>query len=287
MSKKIIFSIFLVIVGVIIGMLVIFSYAMSGGNTGIAMAFLAVAVTCITIGSILAFSRLLDRMVTPLVEELHKDIEDDLQDLKQRRFTSTHWMIVILGLALITFSFFVFRFHKVEAAWGGVPVLIPTFFALLALAFFIPRLRWFREYRERTPMWIFLVPTIGLVISMWLGLAKTEDPNVLRPAPAAEVSYNTYQPAGIFFQTAGNVADYGIPLSLPDCDSDACGYIFLVIGLIVLVFVLVVGSAMIPHFWILSCSILLGIMVLIAIHDLRLRPVPKLDSGRWSSSPNP
>jgi hypothetical protein len=28
---------------------------------------------------------------------------------------------------------------------------------------------------------------------------------------------------------------------------------------------------MIPHFWLLSGSILLGIMVLIAIHDLRIR----------------
>ena len=43
--------------------------------------------------------------------------------------------------------------------------------------------------------------------------------------------------------------------------------------LIILTFVLVIGSAMIPHFWLLSGSILLGIMVLIAIHDLRIRRV--------------
>jgi hypothetical protein len=38
---------------------------------------------------------------------------------------------------------------------------------------------------------------------------------------------------------------------------------------------LVIGSAYIPHFWLLSGSILVGIMLLIAIHDLRIRRVPK------------
>lgn len=271
MSKKVVFSISLIVLGVIIGLLIIFTYGMSGGNTVLTLAFLSVAIICIIIGSILAFSRLLDRTVTPLVEEIHNDIEDDLQDLKERRFTNTHWMVVIVVLALGAFSFFVFRFHKVEAAWGPVPVLIPTFIGMLALAWFIPRTGWFRDYSDHTPMWIFFIPTIGLIISLWLGLAKTEDMNVLRADPAQTVSYNAFHPTGLFLQSAGDVADIGFSLSFSDCDGDACGYIFLVIGLIILVFVLVVGSAMIPHFWILSCSLLLGIMLLITIHDLRLR----------------
>jgi hypothetical protein len=44
-----------------------------------------------------------------------------------------------------------------------------------------------------------------------------------------------------------------------------------VIALIILTLFLVVGSAVIPHFWLFSGSILLGIMALIAIHDLRVR----------------
>jgi len=58
--------------------------------------------------------------------------------------------------------------------------------------------------------------------------------------------------------------------------------VLLVIGLIILVFVLIIGSAMIPHFWLLSGSILLGIMVLIAIHDLGLRRVPSPPLRRLS-----
>jgi hypothetical protein len=271
MSRKIIFSIILVALGVISASFVIFTYGMSGGSPVITLVFLSAAIVSIIIGSLLAFSRLLDRTISPLVEEIHKDIEDDIQDLKERRLTNTHWMVVIVALALVTLSFFIFRFHKVEAAWGPVPVIIPTFLAMLALAWFIPRTRWFRDYHDHTPMWIFFIPTIGLVISLWLGLSNTENMAVLRAAPTETVSYNTVQSTGIVLETVGEAGDLGFAVDLPDCDNDACGGILLVIGLIILTFVLVVGSAFIPHFWILSCSLLLGSMLLIAIHDLRLR----------------
>ncbi len=121
-------------------------------------------------------------------------------------------------------------------------------------------------------MWIFLVPTIGFIISVWLGLAKTENMKVLRANPIEPVSYNTYQPTWIVMQGVGNIGESIFSVDLPSCDGDACGYIFLVVALIILTLLLVVGSALIPHFWILSGSLLLGIMVLITIHDLRLRP---------------
>jgi hypothetical protein len=279
MSKKVIFSIILIIVGVLSALLITLTYGLSGGNVAIFLSFLSVSIILIIVGTILAFSRLLDRTVTPFVEDLHKDIEDDLQDLKENRFTSTHWMVIIVALGLLGFSFFVFRFHKVEAVWDRVPVIIPTFIGMLALAWFIPRTRWFRNYRQRTPLWIFLIPTIGFIISLWLGLARTEDMRILRATRTESINYNAYQGAGIILEEAGNAADFGLPLGFSDCDSDACGVVLLVIGLIILTFVLVIGSAFIPHFWILSGSILLGIMLLIAIHDLRLRPIAHRESA--------
>lgn len=274
MSKKVIFSIFLIITGVIIGLLIIFTYGRSGGNPVLTLGFLSVAILCIMTGTILVFSRLLDRTVNPLVEEIHKDIEDDIQDLKERRFTNTHAMIIMVGTAVILFSFFVFRFHKVEAMWGPIPVIIPTFICMVALAWFIPRTGWFRYSHDHTPMGVFLIPTIGFIIALWLGLAKTENMEVLRAIPTQPISYNTSPVEGVIFQTGGEVVETGLSLSLPDCDGDACA-VYLVIGLIILTLVLVIGSAVIPHFWILSGSLLLGIMLLIAIHDLRIRPVAR------------
>lgn len=275
MSKKMIFSIILIGVGVISALLITFTYGTSGGNLVVWLSFLSADILLILVGSILAFSRLLDRSVSPLVEEIHKDLEDDIQDLKERRFTNTHAMGLILALAVLVFSFFVFRFHKVEASWGPVPVLIPTFIGMLALAWFIPRTKWFRFVRDHTPMWIFFIPTLGFIISLWLGLARTENMNALIATRSETISYNAYQVTGILLEGAGDAGDLGIALDLPNCDSDACGAIILVIVLIVLTLVLVIGSAFIPHFWILSGSLLLGIMLLITIHDLRIRPERK------------
>lgn len=94
---------------------------------------------------------------------------------------------------------------------------------------------------------------------------------MLRTTPGESIAYNSYRSTGIILQTAGDVGGSGLSLDLPDRDGDACA-VYLVIGLVLLVFVLVIGSALIPHFWLFSGSILLGIMVLIAIHDLRIRP---------------
>jgi hypothetical protein len=274
MSKKVVFSIFLILAGVIAGLLILFSYGRSGGNTALTLGFLSVAIFFIITGTVLIFSRLLDRTINPLVDEIQKDIEDDIQDLKERRFTNTHAMIIIIGAAVMLFSFFVFRFHKVEAMWGPIPVVIPTFMCMAALAWFLPRTTWFRDWSDYTPMWIFLIPTCGFILSVWLGLARTENIEVLRASSTQPVSYNTNPNLGNIFLATGDATDFGFS-GLSDCDDDVCGAILLVIGLVILTLVLVIGSAYIPHFWLLSGSILVGIMLLIAIHDLRIRRVPK------------
>jgi hypothetical protein len=270
MAKKTIFALGLILVGILLGLLVISAYTFSGGKTSITLLFLALAVILIIAGTIVGFSRLLDKIASPIVTEISEDVKDDLQDIKARRMTNTLWMLVVTIIGLIVFSFFVFRFHKMEAAWGGIPVIVPTFFGLVGLAVLIPRTRWFKESRDYTPMWIFLIPTIGLIITVWVGLARTENMRILSGIPNEVVQYNAIRQAGPIIQTVGEVGDFGLDLEMPDCDGEGCAVV-LVIALVVLVFVLVIGSAMIPHFWLLSGSVLLGIMLLITIHDLRIR----------------
>jgi Na+(H+)/acetate symporter ActP len=269
MSKKTRWSILLVSVGVIVGCLVIFGYAMSGGKTGITLIFMVPAITCIMAGSVLAFSRLLDRHVGPVIDEFNQDIEDDLQDIKEHRITNTIWMVIIICIALLAFSYFVLRLHKMEAMWGPIPVIIPTFVGMGLLAVFIPRTRWFQT-QIYTPMWIFLIPTVGFILTIGVGLNKTENLAILSATRQESAGYNYNRSTGIILQEASGIGNLGFDLDIPDCDGDECA-VFLVIGLIILTLVLVIGSAMIPHFWLLSGSILLGIMVLIAIHDLRIR----------------
>lgn len=270
MNKKTILSIFLVFLGVSTGLLVILTYSMSGGKAIITLPFLVAAIGCIITGSVLGFSRLLDRLVNPVLDEIHKDLEDDIQDLKEHRITNTLWMTIVIGIAALTFFFFVLRFHKLEARWGQVPVALPTFVSVLALAWFIPRTRWFQNSGVYTPMWVFLIPTIGFIITLVIGLVKTENLSILGNSSQESIEHNSYQYTGFFFLEAAGLGDWGLSLDLPSCDDDVCG-VLLVLALVILTFILVIGSALIPHFWMFSGSILLGIMALIAIHDLRIR----------------
>ena len=268
MAKKTILSIGLIVLGVSTGLLVTLAYSMSGGKISIALPFLAAAIICISVGSLLVFSRLLDRLVNPLLDELQQDIADDIQDIKQRRFTPTAWMILITSVGVLIFSFFVFRLHKLEAMWGAIPVAIPTLVAMAALAWFIPRTRWFRDFGQTTPVGIFIVPTVGLIFTLLVGITRTENLTVLQATRQEVIEYNA--PPAISLQQAVGIGELGLYLNIPSCDGEEC-LVFLVIALVVLTFILVIGSAFIPHFWLFSGSILLGIMVLIAIHDLRVR----------------
>jgi hypothetical protein len=267
LSRKTIFAILLIGLGLGFGLMVFLTYTLSGGSTPISLAFLATAVVFILGGTILAFSKLLDRFVNPVVEEIHGDIQDDLQDLKAMRITNTLWMVIITLVMALVFSFFVLRFHKVEARWGAIPVILPAAVGLAALAWFIPRTSWFQS-AGYTPFWIFLIPTIGLVLTLWIGLAKTENVSLMFASRSEAVDYNIIRPASFFLLNTTELG--GLSLDMPDCDGDACAVV-LVIGLIILVCVLVIGSAMIPHFWLLSGSLMLCMMALIAIHDLRIR----------------
>jgi hypothetical protein len=214
----------------------------------------------------LGFSRP-DRTANRFIDEIYQDIEDDERTLTTPDHQYDH--DPHSSIALFIFSFFVFRFHKVEAKWGGIPVILPTFIAIVALAWFLPRTRWFQNQRAYTPMWIFLIPTSGLLISMIVGIGKSENLSLMRTLSAQSFEYNFPVP-GFFLQEAGEVGSWVFQWDIPNCDGEECA-VFLVIALIVLTLILIVGSAMIPHFWLFSGSILLCLMSLIAIHDLLVR----------------
>lgn len=281
MSKKTILAIILIFLGISTGLLVLFLYSMSGGKVPITLLFMSMAIACIITGSILGFSRLLDRSVIPVLDEIHKDIEDDIQDLKKLRFTNTIWMIAISGISGLAFLFFVLRLHKLEAMWGAIPVAIPTLIGMIALAWFIPRTLWFQNSRVYTPMWVFLIPAAGLFFTLVFGITQTENLSVIRASPQESIEYNSYQYTGYFFEDVLGAGEWGMQLDFLSCDGEECGFL-LVIALIILTFILVIGSALIPHFWFFSGTILLSIMALISIHDLRVRrskPVGELENA--------
>jgi drug/metabolite transporter (DMT)-like permease len=274
MSKKMVLAIILIGLGVITGMLDLFVYGLTGGSPAVTSAFLAAAIACIIAGSVLAFSQLLDRFISPVLEEINKDIEDDIEDIREHRMTNTLFMGLVVGISILVFAFLVFRFHKLEATWGSIPVAVPTLAAIGVLVWFITKTHWFHNQRIYTPMWVFLIPTAGLILTMIIGISKTEDLRAFRVGNQEAIEYNTYQFASFIFQGAMEAGGLELNPDIPSCNGDDCGVMFLVmlvIGLVILSIILVAGSAVIPHFWLFGGSIFISLMAIIAIHDLRVR----------------
>jgi hypothetical protein len=63
--------------------------------------------------------------------------------------------------------------------------------------------------------------------------------------------------------------------SSSSCDDDACVAIVLIVALVVITLVMVIGSAFIPHFWVLSGMVFLAILTIITIHEIRIRRTAK------------
>lgn len=269
MTKKTIFALTLVFLGVSTGSLVILTYSLTGGKFIITLPFLVIAIVCIITGTIVGFTRILDNYVNPVLDEVQQDLEDEIQDLKQGSVKTTVWMGILVLISTLTFAFFVLRLHKFEAMWWKIPVTIPAMIGVILLAWFINRTYWYQNPNTYTPIWVFLIPTIGFILAMWIGLTRTENLRGIRASRLGAIEYNVVRATDfVIWDTLSFVE--GADADILDCEGEACG-VLLVIALIVLTFVLVIGSAFIPHFWMLSGSILLSIMLLITIRDLRIR----------------
>jgi hypothetical protein len=240
-----------------------------------------------TTGFLLCFPTVLERTTLPreletLVDTLVEDFADDIEDIRQPRITSTHFAVVMTMLASSPFFWFVLHYAKLGAKWGSIPVLIPTVIAVFVAVFVMGQSKWFQYRRFRTPPWVFLIPLAGLVISTGLGIHMTE-PLEYRGSTAheraqarvggpQEYDYTAtrayYYDLGDIFYLGDGSSDL---ISDLDCDDEACLILLLVVVLIVVTIALIVGSAAIPHFWVLAGFTLLTVMGMIALRELRVR----------------
>jgi len=238
-------------------------------NSPSALAVLFICVTLVVMSSVIAFSQLLDGLVVPIAENLATDVEDDIKDLAELRPTTTIMICAITSLIAMVFALLVFRFHKLEAHWGWFPVGIATIAICATITFMIVRTDWFQDKSFRTPFWVYLIPMIGIVVSTYLGIIRTEDVGRLNFAQPSDGYTFAYQP-NYFWQGSSDGGE-STSFEVPECSGKNCGYVYLVIFLVVLTIVLIIGSAFIPHFWLLAGGIFITIMVIISIHELRVR----------------
>ncbi len=269
------------------GILFLAALLLGFGSTALAMGhhmpratwqvlFVLSLIVLVITSTILIPGVLLPNVRSPHPEFLTDDLTDEWQDLQQHTIARPHLLMAGGVIAALVYAWCLLYYGKLtNAIWFGWLPVGAAAIALALLLFFVGReTGWYNDRYYRTPNWVVLVVFGGFALALLLGITMTEQhvappPGESISSPVATVDYG-YVGSRAFYITR-DYYNFGGPVpdvSVPDCDEDACGYVFLAILVVILVTILVAGAALIPHMWVLSGLVLLTLIVLLALHDI-------------------
>lgn len=289
--------------GLLLGGVVISMVALRGDfNTVTKITAFGVSVVMAIYAILLYSNKKLDQMAlrTPEMPKVQgpnfewpESIQDDIETLSKGRVNGALLMAAASSIALFFVIHFIQRWNKWGASWGAFNVIFIAIVAAVVVIFLVTGTDWFQDQNFYTPGWVFLIPIVALVLSVWLGIYMTE-PMELGGMSAYQAStqqaeqrepydFNRSRAYYYFYSspTSSSSSSSSSGFSAPSCSGKSCnGY--LIVILIILALVLVIGSAFIAHFWVMSSIILLTVMALITIHDLRVvEPKYGFSRARW------
>ena len=238
--------------------------------------FILVLVVLTITSTILIPGVLLPNITSPHPEFLTDDLEDEWRDLRQRTVSRPHLLMLGGVISALVYVWCVFYYGKLtNAIWfGWMPVGVAAMGLALLLFAFARRTDWYHNRFYRTPTWVMLIAFAGFAIAQFLGIYMTEQvipPQRGQMLTSAEddVDYGYVGTRAYYFTRQYLSIGPAPEISMPDCEGDECAYVFLVILFVLLTVVLVVGAALIPHMWVLSCLVLLTLIALLALHEVR------------------
>lgn len=265
MFKKQYLGFLLIGAGAVTAAIAVWMLLKTPGDRAFLSILLFLAVVSAISGTLILFTRLLDRGVNRFLEQLGEDMGEGIEETLAGRRTHVTWLIVSTGILFSIVMFLVVLLHKAEAKWGGIPVWIWGVGVAVVMAFILINLRWYQDVYLPTPGWIFLIPAGALVLSLIVGM-NTEDPRSFSMDVRSQPVYNV-NPQSV----GGDIFDLGSSIDFPSCDEDFCAIVILVIVLVAVAVILVSLSATVSHFWFFSAIILLAIMGVIILKEIRVR----------------
>lgn len=204
------------------------------------------------------------------IEELPESLSDDLEAIKSGQVTFPVTATMFSIIALIWEIWLIFFFRKWNAEWFGVSVLLISTIVAIGTAILCFRSEWFQDRYERLSKRIFIIPAVGFAICALLGSYYAEPQGYGQLSPleqdmlARSEQYSQESRGSQFFYMMGRSASSSSSSIEFDCDEEGC----LVILLMIIVIVSVIGSALIPHFWLLATMLLLTIMLMVSLREL-------------------
>lgn len=204
------------------------------------------------------------------IREFPKLVEDDIQKLWGGTITFTHIFVALTLFAALIEVGLLFWYRKETASWGPLNVLVVAVLVIAATLFFSIRAGWFQRRRNRLSPYTFAIPAIGWGICILIGISFAEPIEYggrspmerSRTVTAVTSAATTRQVRSRSVFTSLEFG--GDALSGMDCDDEGC----LVILLIAVVIVAVIASAFIPHFWVVSTTLLLTLMAVVALREV-------------------
>jgi hypothetical protein len=234
------------------------------------------ALVALTITStVLIPGLLLPNITSPHPEFLSDDLEDEWTELRQRTISRPHIFLLGGAISSLAYLWCVFYYGKLtNAIWfGWMPVGVAAIALSLVLFAFVRRTGWYNNRFFQTPTWVMLVAFAGFAAALFLGIFMTEQVPPAQNGQLLTAEENLdygYVGSRAYYITRQYLNFGPVPeITFPDCDDDACAYVFLVILFVVLTTILVAGAALIPHMWVLSCLVLLTLIALLTLHEVR------------------
>lgn len=174
--------------------------------------------------------------------------------------------------AYAVFAWAFFRYHKISSEWFGINILVYTAIVVILVMAGVLRLDWFRERVRSAPGQMFAIAAAGFLVCLALGVFFTE-PYEGEGIPP-EYSYSSSRTGEQVVYIIGDLWGSGSSGSSGDVDfdlGDDSGEAVAILLLVVLVVALAFGSAIIPHFWVIACAVLVAVMGLLAYREVLLK----------------
>lgn len=269
MGKDKIFGTLLILAGIAIAVVVVMGFSYLGETTPTIL--FALPGIFILLGLIIIlFDFTEDHLeIDDEIEEFPELIKDDIEDLKEGRVTTTHIYLLIGFFSVASEVLLLVMYRKWLASWGLVNVFLVALIVAGIGIYLGLRSSWFQWRTYKTKPWVFFTLMFGFVVCSMLGMYYTE------PGSHLPVNRDNYQYRYEDSRAGGDVTifqSYNMGGSASnvdiDCDGDEClGLLFIVV-----VVICIIGSAVIPHFWVVATILLSSQMCMVSLRDLLCTP---------------
>lgn len=174
-------------------------------------------------------------------------------------------------LSVLFFAVMYIDYEKYKATWWGVNVTLISLPLGVAVAFGMRLLfEYFLGVGFMLKRWAFIMLTFATLLAPVLGKYVAEAPKSTPEYEQLDQNERYRQSRGYYFinsfsQSSSSVSDDSGGGGGFDCDDCGEGIAYLL--LIVLVLIMLIGSAFIPHFWILAGFTFLSLMLMYIVNE--------------------